>query len=378
MRADRANLLTVRGYARGVLVILAALFCAAPSHAASDDEIVNIGEPPLLTIPEIFMLMEQSDTKYVINPRSVLTDVPHDGFADLLWPPQGKRLVHPWVVVDDAGRRTLEEYPTAPAADALLEQAARHFEQRRYQKALEINQGIVEKFPRCYQALSNAGRSLYAMGQYDRALEYFFRAIDINHYDPLLYMYEGDTLMTLDRPKQATTAYIKGLALKPKHQGLMERLGALSGELGLTLNEKEFIPQSLARAEGDGVAIYVDENEESGFHWLAFANCKAIWLGEAQHRESMTRSRNHQWTTVEEQECLASLLDGYALKEKGASNDPALERLNRIAQGGFLDAFIMYEIGSRVHPNIMLLLSDAMRENMAAFITRYIVVPTAK
>jgi len=50
--------------------------------------------------------------------------------------------------------------------------------------------------------------------------------------------------------------------------------------------------------------------------WLAWANCKAAWLGEAEHRKAMTGSSKTAFTSKEELEVWRNLATAYDFNEK--------------------------------------------------------------
>ncbi|MFQ5876409.1 MAG: tetratricopeptide repeat protein [Acidobacteriota bacterium] len=318
--------------------------------------------------------MEKSETRYVFATADELKDVAPEEYADAFWPARGGELARPWVRVESGGRRELMEFPMDERAVELIA-AEPHFNKKEYAEALGAFLGIAKAYPRCYQALSLAGSCYYFTGEHKKALKLYRKAIKVNPYDHRLYLYEGDALIRLGRARQARAAYVRGLALKPGHWSLMKNVKRLAGELGVKVHDERFVPRSFARREGDDVRIYISASEDSAAHWITYAACKAVWIGEPDHRKAMMGDAEHNWTNQEEWECFVNLLGVYMDRDDEVRAEPALDRLVRVLEDDLLDSFILYEIGSRILPNIILTVPDEQREEMERYVAKYVVMP---
>jgi hypothetical protein len=108
-------------------------------------------------------------------------------------------------------------------------------------------------------------------------------------------------------------------------------------------------------------------------HWVAWAACKGLWMGEAQHRRQLTGAADHRFTALEETECLGALLQAY-LRERAsgdAEEEPELERLGQIAAAGDLQELILYELATRRSPHAVLLEEPARQARVEAFVRRF-------
>jgi len=188
----------------------------------------------------------------------------------------------------------------------------------------------------------------------------------------------ADALMKLGRFKEAREALAWALVLNPRYPAILDKLRAHARELGLGRQPSGLVIRSMARKAGKDVEILFDPS--SGAHWLAFAGCKALWIGEPSHRKEMTGSTDRAFSSTEELECFAALLAIYAGERDAgrAKADPSLDRMLRIAEDKLLDVFVLYEITSRVDPQITLRLTKQQRELVRRYVLKYVLsVPDA-
>ena len=103
---------------------------------------------------------------------------------------------------------------------------------------------------------------------------------------------------------------------------------------------------------------------------------KALWRNDPAYRESKLGTKAPaRWSFREELECLSFFLGNYpALKKTRGFGDPQTERLQEIAQAGYLSEFVVYEIWSRIDRHIMLKLRPKARERVREYIERFVVV----
>lgn len=337
------------------------------------------GALPYLTVREIMQRMEASNISYSIASSAALKEIPPERYADFLWPLGILREETPWIETDSRGERKVVPFPFDSKALSHLMTGEPLFQAQRYPEALTIYAEAAQLSPRCYLAFSHVGDCYFATHQYERALESYDKAIEINPHDFRTFFYRGDALTKLGRYGEAREAYIQALALNPRHDNTLHAVRAQSEKLRVNLHDDPFAPQALARQEKGGIAIYLNLKEENP-HWLAYGSCKALWLGEPAHRKEMLGTTDHGWSNIEERECLAALLTVYLDQRESGKlrQDPALERIGKILKEGFIDQFILYEMGSRVDPNIMVRLGPAAQDKMRQYISRHVVAPAEK
>lgn len=165
----------------------------------------------------------------------------------------------------------------------------------------------------------------------------------------------------------------KSLELKPRNAILLSALEKARGRMGKAEPEV-MVPRGFVRKEGEAISIYADIERPE---WLAWANCKALWMVDEGHRKDMLGTTDYGWSTVEELECLGSLMAIYqARKASGdGAGDDRLDRLGSIIDDGLAPAFVIYELGSRVDPQIVLRLDDKFRVLIKRYVEKYVLTP---
>ncbi|MBN1210440.1 MAG: tetratricopeptide repeat protein [Myxococcaceae bacterium] len=338
--------------------------------AAAAERPASFRRPDYLSPSEVVKRLEASKVSYRLDPK----DSPPGGWAEQLWPMKVDPIPLPRVVVED-GSRVLREWPTNPAAEAFLLQAEEHFKERRYPEAAKLYEQALAVCPDCYLARAYLGDALLFSGDAAGALVHYQKATELNPDDYRLHYFQGSALARLGRLKEAYEAFAWSLVLNPRNPSLRHFFRQNRG-LGMVLRDDVLVPRGSARQEGEEVLIEFDP--DYGAAWLAFANCKALWLGEASHREEMTGTAEHQFTSVEETECLISAAMVHAAqKEQGQDEraDPSLERLVAVIEDGMVTELILFEMAARVHPQYTLTLDDEQRQRLKAYVLKYVLLP---
>ncbi len=344
---------------------------AAPIEATETSQAEH-ETPAYLSPSEIVKVLEDSKVAYRIEGK----DSPPGGWGDQLWPQRVALIDVPQVEVEvEDGRRTIREWPTPAGMKALLDEAEPHFQAKRYDEAAKLYAQATDLCPECYVAWVFRGDADYFAGDAATALEHYGRATTLNPYDHRAWFFKGNALAKLGRFEEALDAWAQCLALSPRYP-VIRQFFRTNAHLGLVIRGDTIVPRGYAERDAEGVSIQFDPNHDPA--WLAFANCKALWLGEPSHRKKMTGSTEEQFTSVEEMECLASALAVHeSQKAEGKTDalDPTLDRLFAIAQEGLLLEAVLFEVGARVHPQIALTLEDELRRRLKKYVLTHVLVP---
>jgi tetratricopeptide (TPR) repeat protein len=355
-----------------LLISSLCLFVAAPAFAG--EAATQPKRPPFLQPPEILKRMESSPTIYRIEKADGL---PPGGAADLLWPRAVEPVRYPTVKETNGAARVVPLTVNAVALK-LLDAGESAFRAGRYDAAARHYQKAIQADPNCYPCWLRLGDCKMKTGDDKAALADYEKAAALNPWDYSVHFSKGAALLRLGRFKEAREALAWALVLNPRHPATLDKLRAHARELGLGPRPSGLVIRSMARKAGKDVEILFDPS--SGAHWLAFAGCKALWIGEPSHRKEMTGSTDHAFSSTEELECFAALLAIYAgERDAGRTKaDPGLDRMLRIAEDKLFDVFVLYEITSRVDPQITLRLTKQQRELVRRYVLKYVLsVPDA-
>jgi tetratricopeptide (TPR) repeat protein len=338
-------------------------------HPAASERKAFTGRASYLTPAQIMKWLEDSKVQYRVEPK----DSPPGGWADQLWPTRIAPLPMPRVV-EEGGQRVLREWPINPKAEALMAQAEPHYRASRYSEAAKLYEQALAVCPDCYMARAYLGDATLFGGDAAGALVHYQKAIELNPNDYRLYYFQGSALARLGRMNEAVDAWLWSLVLNPRNP-IMRQFFKQHRELGLLILDDVLAPRGYAYKRGEDVIIEFDP--DYGSAWMAFANCKALWLGEPSHREEMTGQSEHHFSSVEETECLASAaLVHQHQKEQGSEGpmDDSLDRLMSVIQDDMITELVLFELAARIHPQYTLTLDDEQRQRLRQYVLRHVLL----
>lgn len=327
---------------------------------------------------ELFKLMENSEVTYTIG--ELPADATPERIVDILWPTH-RGLSIPWIEQDETGRRSLVAYPFTDEDIEALGKVEPLFKERKFAKARKRYEAIAASHPKNYLAVSSIGDCHYLSEDHEAALPYYERALEMNPYHYVNYLKLGNTLAKLGRWEAALDTFVRGLVVRPRQEVILNQIRYFSKGLGVRVEDGRFLPRAYAERSEGGIAVHFDPDD--GWPWLTWVQCKAVWLGEGEYRaarlEDPTANESYQPTSTEEFDCLRTLVVGYGIarEEREFPPDPMLDRLSRIAEEGLLQEFVVYELFSRISPDIALLIPlETHGLELRKYLEKFVVVKT--
>jgi len=341
-------------------------------YALSAAALLAQASPKMLDLSEI----HERATKLGIetSPPTAAPDVSPDSYADQLWPRRGKDLTFPAVVVEN-GRRDVVEAKLSKATVEVVNSAAKAFRDGDYESAAKLYEKGLKDEPRSFVLLSHLGDCRFGLKKYSEALELYEQAIQEHPTDHRIWWYRAQALAHLGRREAAISSLAQALVLRPGYPMLLEWLQKNGEQLGIRASrETAFVPKAFVRREGSSARVFTDTED---LHWWIYGECKAVWLVDASRRKEATGTERPTFTTFEEAECLAPLVTLYLSERKrsGIRAEPALDALGKVFDDGFLDGFIVYELGARYAPWFTLLLDEQGQEAVRKYVRKYVLVP---
>ncbi len=355
------------------LLALFSLTLAAPAETgALPPPREAFGRPrrKLLTADEIAQRIQAGGARYVEHPLSALTDVPEARIAETLWPKREEQLAFPTVL---SGAVAVSSMAVDARAMEKIQQAEAPLAEGKYDAATALYREALTLCPRCYVALLQLGEVSRLTHRLPDALRYYEDALRLNPLDYRPLYYKGLALLEGEQPKAALEAWTAALALHPRNAVLLELLRRQAQRLRIVVVGDTVLPRAFARRKGEVVELYADT--ERGRYWLAYARCKALWLGDAEHRKEMTGSERHRFSSAEELECLTALTESYAAASKADDvfrDDPNVERIARILSEKRGQELILFELAARISPHATLPLARGDRAAIERFISRFV------
>jgi len=225
---------------------------------------------------------------------------------------------------DDAGaerqfRRALDLDPTHPFVLHCFSQVLADL--GRPEESLMLADRALEQDPASVLANRDKGIVLYLARRYDEAQEQFRRALELDHYNISLYPWLAMAYERLDRPEEATEAYITPLTFAEENRGMVASLreaarrGGLKGfwerRLRFLLEEPEVRVGSVAFA-------YVEVGDfDQALAWLEkLYAARGAWI--------RTLKNNPRWDPLRRDPRFEDLLRRIVPSDRPTDLDPLL------------------------------------------------------
>jgi tetratricopeptide (TPR) repeat protein len=341
-------------------LVTLAIFVLAGSSALAD------GKANYLTTQQMMARTGASGVKYNVGTETLGADP-----ANVFWPERGRWPTSAVVVATDNGGFRVESRPCATDVIKELDTVEPAFKEKRYAEAMMVYRRVTTQHPECEQAWVFLGDALTNTHADAEALAAYDRAAALRPDEPGPQFFRGQVLLRLNRRDEAIASFVKALVLRPHYPALTIFLAASAPKLGLTF-ENGFAPRVLVRGTPPVIDVSIEKSlpQPDGVAWMSYAICKAFWIGDATHRREVTGSELHKFTMDEERECLSNLV---AMSIAKNASDASLVRLRKITvEAKLLDAFIIYEIASRISPIIVLTLPPVARAQISRYVEEFV------
>ena len=177
-------------------------------------------------------------------------------------------------------------------------------------------------------------------GKEDRvkAIEWYRKAIRRNYIDYMAHWFLADNLLAIDSTKEAVEEIVIAQILNRNNPRIKKSVATIFEHAFLNTADWCFNPQvEIAKTAESKISISMTDK------WVGYAMAKALWMFEPGYRESMGVAEGH-YSTIEDKECLISLLSGLENAKTDISKERQLIILRAAAENNFLQEYILYEI----------------------------------
>lgn len=262
-------------------------------------------------------------------------------------------------------------YSKNAEANKLMNQAESHFTRSEYDKALEFYQKALTVDPNIYEAALYSGDAYVQKQDWANAEKSYQKAIAIDPNRETAYRYSATPLMKQEKYEQARDRYIEAWITEPYSQmsprGISQWADVTGAKLG---HPKVDVPEFKYDANGKPTTV-MNENSltEGSKAWLAYSLTRDSW-----HKEKFAKTfpgeKTYRHTLNEEVEAIRSTLK--SAKEQNLSH-PQFDILQKLDGEGLLEAYVLMaqadEGIAQDHENYL----KANRPKMRQYVLNYVI-----
>ena len=328
--------------------------------------LLAFAQPQPLTMSRLETLVSR------VPGKVVLATEPKEGLRaeqvpELLWPRRVEPVPWPRLVAGPDGKAAVAPTPIPVAVAQLLALMRPTEDPELLRHRLAQLAELKRRHPRCHVLDRAAADALLALGRPEEALGAIDAALALDDVDATIHLRRAAVLCELGRFGDALDSLVTGLALGPRHPAAAKLLADYHAPLDNRTLAAPFAPRAFPEQDGDDWTVhFVPGASPADEPWLAYALTLLV------HRAGLLGDDDADavWSPAGQRQALFALLQA----DTGVDN-PQLRRLRRIAREGLFDQFLVYEIASRIDPNVPLRQSPQFRAAMRRYVARFILRP---
>ena len=189
-----------------------------------------------------------------------------------------------------------------------------------------------------YNVMTYIGQMYEHKGDVANTIKWYKKAISKNYIDYMAHWFLADACLKTGDTKNAVNEIVIAQILNRNNQNIKKSAANIFKKSFLSSDDWYFNPQVEMKKVSDS-KISLAFNEK----WIGYAMAKALWSFEPGYSKSMGVGQG-QYSTIEDRECLISLLVSLENSKIEIDNDRQLSILKEAAENKFLDEYILYEI----------------------------------
>lgn len=259
--------------------------------------------------------------------------------------------------------------PTRPPPDAVdhLQAAGLALEEGRPDEARAHLGLVTTRAPGWGAGWALAGRIAWEQEDLDAAAALMLRAVERNPIDAATWWKLGQVQAEAGRTGPAHDALVRAHLLDPNHPGVKADLEATLRTEGKRVAAHRLDLPFTVQVRGDAVRVRLADPS-----WLPMAMCVAVWSAEPALQQRVPAPdlvEAAAWRS-----CFASAAMGFeALAAAGQPLPPRARRLLAMAEGGFLEMLVLWDIIGHETPDGIALLPDHVRAAGVEYVERYVI-----
>jgi len=240
-------------------------------------------------------------------------------------------------VSTDSGLYTYK-FEVNEKAKPLFEKAEAFFSKHILDSALFYYKQTINEDTTLYNVMTYIGQIYGTKKDYNNAIFWYKKVIINNYIDYMAHWFLADIYLKINDIENAVNEIVVAQILNRNNPRIKEEMTNIFIKSKRDTNDWCFNPQVRIEKISDN-KISVAMNDK----WTGYAMAKALWMYEPGYRESMGISEG-QYSTLEDKECLISLLIGLENAKINIKKDPQLNALKEAGEKKYLEEYIIYEI----------------------------------
>jgi len=251
--------------------------------------------------------------------------------------------------------------------------------------ALAGYKAVAASDPASYHAHLYAGDVYYNKGDVAAAAEWFGKAIAINPDIETAYRYWGDALSKAGDDQAALVQYIRAVVAEPYKPNTVGALAAWAQRNGAMLRAPQLPrPQVSLKDDGSGkgpqpainMTPEIMSDKLAAAAWLAYAINRTVWVKE-KFLQRHPEAGEYRHSLEEEVESLGLAVKVIEKDMVEAAEVPALKDLLRLSADNMLEPYVLLNGVDAGIAQDYAAYRHAHREQIAAFIDKYLIVRAA-
>jgi len=224
------------------------------------------------------------------------------------------------------------------ASKPLYDKAEQFFSAHQADSALVYYLHTIKADSTLTNVMTYVGQIYEGKEERGKAIEWYRKAIHMNFIDYMAHWFLADNLLAIDSTKEAVDEIVIAQILNRNNPRIKKSLATIFEHAFLNTTDWCFNPQvELSKTTDGKISIAMTDK------WVGYAMAKAIWMFEPGYRESMGVANGH-YSTIEDKECLISLLSGLENAKTDISKERQLVILKAAAENNYLQEYILYDI----------------------------------
>jgi len=294
---------------------------------------IGVGGQAIHSPAEILKIMEKSPIAYELTAleKEIL---PKDRTGNLNY--------NHYYRINNGDHITTFKYEIDSNVQNYLTKAEEYFQRKEFSLAREMYLEALKADSTYFEVMTYIGQTYGIEGDFDKAIEWYKKTIDVNYIDYLAHWFLADAYKTKGELNKAVEEITIAIILNRNNPRIEKSLKDIFELKKLKTDDWTFNPQIKIDSIGvNKVRVSFDSD------WLGYAMVKALWKYEPGYKKSMGVS-DGSFSTIEEKECFASLMTSFD-KEK-LKKHPEFKALQLALDNKMIDEYIFYEIVLPDHP----------------------------